>query len=93
MLLLNHEDGVTVSPELSRIYRNQENNDPSVRTRAREIATIKDPIPVGVFYKNADLPCYEDLKANDKLITPTAVCDALNTELDKFTINPTGTVQ
>ena len=93
MLLLNHEDGVTVSPELSRIYRNQENHDPSDRTRAREIATIKDPIPVGVFYKNPDLPCYEDLKANETLVTPAGVCDALNTELDKFTINLAGDAQ
>jgi 2-oxoglutarate ferredoxin oxidoreductase subunit beta len=90
MLLLNHEDGVQVSPELSRIYRNQENHDPSNRTRAREIASVKDPIPVGVFYKNPDLPCYEDIKANKEMITPDGMCAALETELDKFTINPAG---
>ena len=90
MLLLNHEDGVTVSPELSRIYRNQENHDPADRNRAREIATVHDPIPVGVLYKNPNLPCYEDLKANEELITPEGVCNALNAELDKFTINLEG---
>jgi len=90
MLLLNHEDGVTISPELSRIYRNQENHDPSDRNRAREIATVHDPIPVGVLYKNPNLPCYEDLKANEELITPEGVCNALNAELDKFTINLEG---
>jgi len=90
MLLLNHEDGVTVSPELSRIYHNQENHDPSDRNRAREIATVHDPIPVGVLYKNPNLPCYEDLKANEELITPEGVCNALNAELDKFTINLEG---
>ena len=90
MLLLNHEDGVTVSPELSRIYHNQENHDPSDRNRAREIATVHDPIPVGVLYKNPNLPCYEDLKANEDLITPEGICNALNAELDKFTINLDG---
>jgi 2-oxoglutarate ferredoxin oxidoreductase subunit beta len=51
---------------------------------------VKDPIPVGVFYKNPDLPCYEDIKANKEMITPDGMCAALETELDKFTINPAG---
>ena len=30
--------------------------------RAREIASVDDPIPVGILYHNPDVPCYEDLR-------------------------------
>ena len=35
MLLLSHDDGIRVRPELGRIYRNQESHDPADRNRAR----------------------------------------------------------
>ncbi|MEE8365962.1 MAG: thiamine pyrophosphate-dependent enzyme [Gammaproteobacteria bacterium] len=90
MLLLKHENGLDISPELGRIYRNQEVHDPSDRNRAREIASSHDPIPVGVLYKNPDIPCYEDLQVPDKMNTSEGVADFLKTEFDKVTINPTG---
>ena len=62
MLMLTHEDGIQVSPALQKIYRNQERHDPSNMNRAREIASIEDPIPVGVLYRNPGVPCYEDLR-------------------------------
>ncbi|MCH8176667.1 MAG: 2-oxoglutarate oxidoreductase [Proteobacteria bacterium] len=90
MLLLKHENGLDISPELGRIYPNQEVHDPSDRNRAREIASSHDPIPVGVLYKNPDIPCYEDLQVPDKMNTSEGVADFLKTEFDKVTINPTG---
>jgi len=91
MLLLKHENGLDISPELGRIYPNQEVHDPSDRNRAREIASSHDPIPVGVLYKNPDIPCYEDLQVPDKMNTSEGVADFLKTEFDKVTIDPTGT--
>jgi 2-oxoglutarate ferredoxin oxidoreductase subunit beta len=90
MLLLNHEDGVTVSPELSRIYHNQERHDPADRNRAREIASIKDPIPVGVLFRRPEIPCYEDIHAPDQRHTTEGVMGFLENEFDKFSINPSG---
>jgi 2-oxoglutarate ferredoxin oxidoreductase subunit beta len=90
MLLLKHENGLDISPELGRIYRNQEVHDPSDRNRAREIASSHDPIPVGVLYRNPDIPCYEDLQVPDKINTSEGVADFLKTEFDKVTIDPTG---
>jgi len=90
MLLLSHEDGVQVSPEVAQIYRKQEQHDPSDRQRALEIAAIDDPIPVGVFYRNPELPCYEYSAEPDQLVSAEGICDYLETELDKFTINPAG---
>jgi 2-oxoglutarate ferredoxin oxidoreductase subunit beta len=90
MLLLKHENGLDISPELGRIYRNQEVHDPSDRNRAREIASSHDPIPVGVLYRNPDIPCYEDLQVPDQINTSEGVADFLKTEFDKVTIGPTG---
>ena len=90
MLLLKHENGLQINDDLGRIYRNQEEHDPSNRNRAREIAAVDDPIPVGILYRNPDIPCYEDYQVPDTLNTAPSVMNFLETEFDKFTINPAG---
>ena len=90
MLLLHHKDGVQIGPGLSKIYRNQEDHDPAERNRAREIASVGDPMPVGVLYRNRDMPCYEDLLKPDRLYTPEIVKTVLEKEFDKYTIPPAG---
>jgi 2-oxoglutarate ferredoxin oxidoreductase subunit beta len=91
MLLLKHENGLEISPELGRIYRNQEVHDPADRNRAREMATVNDPIPVGIMYRNPDAPCYEDQQVPDQMNTADSVQKYLEKEFDKFTIQPAGT--
>lgn len=88
MLLLHHKDGVGISPDLAKIYRNKEEHDPSNRNRAREIASTYDPMPVGVLYRNPQMPCYEDLRKPDRFYTPAIVKRVLEREFDKFTIHP-----
>ena len=90
MLLLSHEDGVQISPELSRVYHTEEAHDPADRNRAREIASSNDRIPAGVLYRNKDVPCYEDLRQPDRLYTRDLVKTVLEKEFDKFTIHPAG---
>jgi 2-oxoglutarate ferredoxin oxidoreductase subunit beta len=90
MLLLKHENGLDISPDLSRIYRNQEVHDPSDRNRAREMASVNDPIPVGILYRNPDMNCYEDEQVPKQMNTPGSVKSYLEKEFDKFTINPEG---
>ena len=45
-------------------------------------------IPVGILYRNPDVPCYEDLRRSDKLRTPELTRTGLNAELDKYTVWP-----
>jgi len=90
MLLLKHENGLEISPELGRIYRNQEVHDPSDRNRAREMASTGDPIPVGILYRNPDMNCYEDDQVPEQMNTPETVMSYLDKEFDKFTIDPAG---
>lgn len=88
MLLLAHEQGVQPSPGLSRVYRNQAQHDPRDINRAREIASLTDEIPVGILYRNSEVPCYEELRAAERPHTPRLVEAVLTEEFDKFTIRP-----
>jgi 2-oxoglutarate ferredoxin oxidoreductase subunit beta len=91
--LLNHEHGLQFSAGLSRVYKNQLQHDPSNLDRAREIASGHDSIPVGILYRNPDVPCYEDLRLSNKLRTPDLTRAGLNAELDKYTVWPQGADQ
>jgi 2-oxoglutarate ferredoxin oxidoreductase subunit beta len=72
-----------------RILRlDQNGHDASDIDRAREVASRSDPIPVGILYRNADVPRYEDLRRSPKLRTPQLVRAGLEAEFDKFTVWP-----
>jgi 2-oxoglutarate ferredoxin oxidoreductase subunit beta len=86
--LLHHEDGLAISPSLAKVYRNVEEHDPANIDRAREIASSVDPIPVGILYRNDDVPCYEDLRLSGELRTAQTIRNGLEAELDKFTVWP-----
>ena len=92
-LLLTHVDGLQLSPALANIYRNQRAHDPSNIDRAREIASIDDPIPVGILYRNPAVPCYEDLRHVAALRSPASIRAGLNRELDKVTVWPDDAAQ
>jgi 2-oxoglutarate ferredoxin oxidoreductase subunit beta len=86
--LLVHEDAIQLNAALSKTYRNQEVHDPADIHRAREISSLTDEIPVGVLYRNDDVPCYEDLREGERPNTPGLVRTVLDEEFDKFTIWP-----
>jgi 2-oxoglutarate ferredoxin oxidoreductase subunit beta len=87
-LLLTHRDGLQPGTDIGRIYKNQREHDPLNIHRAREIASEEDPIPVGILYRNPEVPCYEDLRNAGKPRTVEAIRRGLDAELDKFTIWP-----
>jgi 2-oxoglutarate ferredoxin oxidoreductase subunit beta len=89
-LLLQHENGLQVSPALARIYRNLIVHDPLDIDRAREIASQQDPIPVGILYRNPEVPCYEDLRRIGRFRPAELIRAGLDAELDKFTVWPEG---
>ncbi len=88
MLLLTHQDAIQVSPALSKVYRQQEIHDPSDLHRGREIASVEDPIPVGIFYRNEDIPCYESIREAGRPSNAETTKAVLEEEFDKFTIWP-----
>jgi 2-oxoglutarate ferredoxin oxidoreductase subunit beta len=88
ILLVNHERGLKVSPSLAKVYKNQVVHDPLNIDRAREIASSTDPIPVGILYRNPDVPCYEEIRHAGALRTTELIEKGLNAELDKVTVWP-----
>lgn len=86
ILLLHHENGLKISTDLTRTYRKLEEHDPANINRAREITSVSDVIPVGIFYRNDDVPCYEDLRYDTRLRTTDFVQKGLEAEFDKFTV-------
>ena len=86
--LIEHDDGIRIGPDLARVYRNREEHDPADLHRAREIASMDDGIPVGILYRNENIPCYEDLRRPERTFTPEVVKASLEEEFDKFTIWP-----
>ncbi len=86
--ILTHEDGVHLSPALARVYKHHEEHDPADIVEARSIVATSERLPVGIIYKNADVPCYEDTRQPDQLYTPELIKKGLDEELDKFTIWP-----
>jgi 2-oxoglutarate/2-oxoacid ferredoxin oxidoreductase subunit beta len=88
ILYLTHEDGIQISPELAGVYKNQEVHDPSDLNRAREIAEQNEKIPVGILYKNPNVPCYDEIRKPKKFFTVEEHEAALEREFDKFSTNP-----
>lgn len=87
VLLLTHKDGIQVSDALSKIYKNQEEHDPSNINRAREYASMDDKIALGILYRNESVPCYEDIRRPKRIFTPELKQAALEREFDKFGVN------
>jgi 2-oxoglutarate ferredoxin oxidoreductase subunit beta len=88
VLMLHHENGLEISPSLAKVYKNQEHHDPANLDRAREIAGSTDPIPVGILYRNPEVPCYEELRIGAELRTTEGIRAGLEAEFDKFTVWP-----
>jgi 2-oxoglutarate ferredoxin oxidoreductase subunit beta len=88
MRILTHGNGLRLTPEVSRIYKNQETHDPLDMGRALAIAALNEEIPVGILYHDPSVPCYDDLSAGERPSTPTLVDTVLSEEFDKVTIWP-----
>jgi len=88
ILMLHHENGLQLSSGVGNTYRNQLQHDPSNIHRAREVASGLDPIPVGILYRNPEVPCYEETRHAGHPRTAAHVRAGLEAELDKYTVWP-----
>jgi 2-oxoglutarate/2-oxoacid ferredoxin oxidoreductase subunit beta len=86
--VLTHANGISASAGLSKVYKTRLEHDPADLNRAREIASDTDKIPVGILYRNPEIPCYEELRANTLPRTTAYIKAGLEAELDKFTVWP-----
>jgi 2-oxoglutarate ferredoxin oxidoreductase subunit beta len=73
---------------VKKVYKNQQQHDPSNLNRAREIASSIDPIPVGIVYRDPQVPCYEVLRKAGQARPADLIKHGLESEFDKFTVWP-----
>lgn len=89
ILLLTHDDGIPISEGIARLYKSQEVHDPSDIQRAREISAMQDKVPIGILYRNPNVPTYDDIRAPERAPTIEQRQDLLESAFDKFGIFPT----
>jgi len=85
-IMLLHEDGLDISDDLGKIYKNHLAHDPSDLNKAREIASMDDKVPIGILYRDPSVPCYDDLQKPRRQVTMEMRREALDKELNKFAV-------
>ncbi len=88
MLLLTHANGLHADQPTARRFTSREEHDPGNLARARELAAMSDKLPVGIFYRDETVPCYDDLCRRQQHLPVSAKMAALERELDRFTVRP-----
>lgn len=86
LILLSHEDGIQLKPNAVKSFKHVIEHDPSNISKAREIADIKDGVPVGLLYKGTGNPRYDEYGAHNLGMSVVDKKVALNTLLDEYTI-------
>ncbi|MFQ5510997.1 MAG: thiamine pyrophosphate-dependent enzyme [Candidatus Krumholzibacteriia bacterium] len=89
VLLLRHAEGMRVSDAMSRIYKTQEEHDPSDLNRAREVADLQDKVPVGILYRNETVERYENIRRARHATSVDQRQTVLEQAFDRFGIFPT----
>jgi 2-oxoglutarate ferredoxin oxidoreductase subunit beta len=84
--MLTHENGLQFSDAVAKIYKNQLEHDPSDINRARELAAQTDVAPVGILFRNENIPCLEDLKKAPRVVTLEMRKKVLEREFDRFAV-------
>jgi 2-oxoglutarate ferredoxin oxidoreductase subunit beta len=61
--------------------------------RAREIAEQDEKIPVGILYKNPNIPTYDEIRKPRKFFSVEERKMALEYEFDKFSTKPENDIE
>ncbi len=86
MVYLENENGITVSEEIAKTFKNKFNHNPSDLSEARNLAMDTEKVHMGLFYQDKNAPCYDDYGASNLGYTVEQKEEALNKELDKYAI-------
>jgi 2-oxoglutarate ferredoxin oxidoreductase subunit beta len=88
LLMLTHKDGMEMSDTLKKLYKTQEEHDPSNLHRAFEHAERGDVVPIGILYRNEKIPTYDELRRPAKAPTTEQRRSLLEKTFDRFGIFP-----
>ncbi len=86
ILLMTHEDGITIGEKTARIFTNRVEHDPADLNKAREIADHQEFFPIGLFYQNESAGRYDNDTKLGLGKSPTEKLDTMEAVLDRFTV-------
>src|SRR5205085_762483 len=86
VLLMDHENGITLDEPLKKIFRNRVEHNPSNLSEARELADRDDVYPIGVFYKTNNAFRYDQVTQQGLQTTAAEKLAAVEKALDRFTV-------
>jgi len=88
--MLEHADGLKLSDTMAKLYQTREQHDPSNMNRAREIAGTDDLVPIGILYRDENVPRYDQITKPKQKPTWEQREALLNKAFDRFGINTDG---
>ncbi len=84
--VLEHADGIPVSDAVKRSFRRTLEHDPADLSGARHLATDREFVDIGLFFRDPSRPVYDDFCNYGLEATADDKLSALNLLLDRFTI-------
>lgn len=86
LILLTHADGVQLKEGALKSFSHIEDHDPSNIHKAREMAEVRDGIPIGLLYQNTANARYDEYGEHNLGMNISEKAGALENMLDKYTI-------
>ena len=86
IILLNHENGIELDPQVLNSFKNVVEHDPSNIDKAREWANTEGKFPIGLFYQNPEASCYDDYGAHNLHMPVSQKLEGMNNVLDRYAI-------
>jgi 2-oxoglutarate ferredoxin oxidoreductase subunit beta len=86
VLLMTHENGIPVDDVVRKVFKNRKEHDPSNLGEARAIASQRDALPIGLFYRNDAADRYDRETRHGLGMGPAERLEGIEAELDRFLI-------
>jgi 2-oxoglutarate ferredoxin oxidoreductase subunit beta len=86
VLLMQHERGIPLEPDVARRFPNQVTHDPHSLDEARSIAGREDVYPIGLFYRKEDAVRYDEITSQGLAKTQAEKLAAVEAALARFAI-------
>ncbi len=85
VLMMKHDKGINAD-NLDRMFKNTIAHDPSDLDAARKLAARRDILPIGLYYQDASVDCYDEHSAVGVGMPRANRLEALRNELDRYRI-------
>jgi 2-oxoglutarate ferredoxin oxidoreductase subunit beta len=86
LAFLTHENGVQLDDSIKRNFPNHLEHDPSDIHKAREVAEMNDPLPVGILFQDPNRVRYETITSQGLGMSVEDKIKGLNKALDVFAV-------